>query len=296
MKRISPFNKKLLHYSTLATSMLTLSTKKSEAQIIYTDVNPDSVLNWADGSHWYYKLDLNNDGIADFLFQGGYPINTCDHGIDIVALGNNNSVLLANPSAFQERSVIPLSSGDIISGSDTLVNYFQVGWKNFGTFQQFNYTYTYASGGVCWTLGFTGLWFDVSDKYVGLRFKLGSQIYYGWARLSISFAQLTVKDYAYESVPFVPIIAGQAYPTQVNSSSTASPFIAAANQNQLIIEFSPELIGGKIFLEDELGNLRQQLNAVSTTTIINTKDFPSGVYFIKIEKEGKQWVKKVLIQ
>jgi hypothetical protein len=51
------------------------------------------------------------------------------------------------------------------------------------------------------------------DGYIGLKLKKAGLIYYGWTRLSVSVsstsASFTIKDYAYNSVPNQPILAGE---------------------------------------------------------------------------------------
>ena len=58
-----------------------------------------------------------------------------------------------------------------------------------------------------------GDWPSSTDGYIGLKLEKAGLIYYGWARLSVSIsstsASFTIKDYAYNSVPNKPILAGE---------------------------------------------------------------------------------------
>jgi hypothetical protein len=49
------------------------------------------------------------------------------------------------------------------------------------------------------------------NKYMGLKLKKGSSAYYGWVRLYLntSLPKLIVRDYAYNTLPGQPIVAGQ---------------------------------------------------------------------------------------
>jgi hypothetical protein len=57
----------------------------------------------------------------------------------------------------------------------------------------------------------------VSDRYLGLKFVVGGEVHYGWARLSVTLGHHrqfddvsgTLTGYAYETVPDKPIVAGQ---------------------------------------------------------------------------------------
>ena len=61
-KERSTLSKKITGYSSLAASLLTVSNLVN-AQIVYTDVNPD---NSQAGNGAEYDLDLNNDATVDF--------------------------------------------------------------------------------------------------------------------------------------------------------------------------------------------------------------------------------------
>jgi hypothetical protein len=58
-----------------------------------------------------------------------------------------------------------------------------------------------------------GSWLEVSNRYLGLSFKIDGQVHYGWARLSTKSSQgsrivALLTGYAYEMEPNKPIIAG----------------------------------------------------------------------------------------
>lgn len=56
-----------------------------------------------------------------------------------------------------------------------------------------------------------GPWLNVKGRYLGLRFQVGGEVHYGWARLNVSTHPViaTLTGYAYETIPNKPIIAGQ---------------------------------------------------------------------------------------
>lgn len=62
-------------------------------------------------------------------------------------------------------------------------------------------------------LHYYGKWIKVSDRYLGLRFQIAGNTYYGWARLSVREQgrkiTATLTGYAYETIPSKAIIAGQ---------------------------------------------------------------------------------------
>ncbi|HRY99475.1 MAG TPA: T9SS type A sorting domain-containing protein, partial [Bacteroidales bacterium] len=60
------------------------------------------------------------------------------------------------------------------------------------------------------TGGTYGNWFGATNKYMGLRFKIGTDWHYGWVRMDIpsDVTSLTIKDFAYESIANTAIAAG----------------------------------------------------------------------------------------
>jgi hypothetical protein len=57
-----------------------------------------------------------------------------------------------------------------------------------------------------------GPWFNVTNRYLGLKFKIKGKTHYGWARLTVrgTFGSIvaTLTGYAYETIPNKAIIAG----------------------------------------------------------------------------------------
>jgi Secretion system C-terminal sorting domain len=182
--------------------MLTCFLSNSKSQIVYTDVNPDSVIN---GS---YNLDLNNDGVADFILtdttwlvtQGRCGTAT-DYIFKITPL-HNDAVLsdtIYYPYALQANDSIAADlSSWLIAANQALA---QLQWQcdRCGGAEDGHY---------CFRSFGTGHWVNLSgDRYIGLQLIKGSNTYYGWVRLSKS--PFSVKDYAYNSIPGQPILAGE---------------------------------------------------------------------------------------
>jgi hypothetical protein len=177
------------------------------SSIIYTNVNPDSVIksyatinpgstNRAQIVSKNYDLDLNNDGTTDFVFQIYFRSAhgcTCANQDDVSVgplVANSNQVANNNtyPSALDALAVI----GSALSWSGAANQTLEL----------------YNSNGTTY-----GNWATAGFKYLGPKLIKGRNIYYGWIRLSVIAvvvgAKLTVMDYAYNSSPNQPILAGQ---------------------------------------------------------------------------------------
>jgi hypothetical protein len=177
----------------------------AEAKIVYTPANEnlstcDTVL-----------LDLNHDGINDFLFQNFCARFTSALGLYTKDAGNkiwgtpdqkNGQVKLASalPANFRVRPGKHFSSGNR-SGS------YQ--GKLMWRFQLACSTGTQTN---CKTLK-TGQWLPpVTDRYLGLKFKIKGKTHYGWARVTVPLTGNTIlTGYAYETIQNKPIITGKTH-------------------------------------------------------------------------------------
>lgn len=189
--------KKLSSYSALASLCMGLS-KFSDAQTIYTDVNPD-----VSGYDVEFELDLNNDGVVDFIifsgidswYTGNYSrsINWFYSTSVSVRGYNNNGIGIAY--GINRNLAKPFSKGDTIGSSllfDRKNSNLLLG-KNDNDGDK------------------TGLWPNQNEKFLGLKLHVGNNDYYGWARLVVFSGgkALVIKDYAYNLLPDKPIIAGE---------------------------------------------------------------------------------------
>jgi hypothetical protein len=156
---------------------------------------------------------LNNDGTSDFKFTVSSGIIRCgredyyqESSANVTPLNGSKTANSGGfPSALQESEIID-SSLTWSGGSNEVLRY--------------------KSGS--WCIGSSGNWTSSDDRYLGLKILSDDKIYYGWARLSVFVtgyvASITIKDYAYNSVPDQSILAGQTCPPQAviiaNSSTT----------------------------------------------------------------------------
>lgn len=87
-----------------------------------------------------------------------------------------------------------------------------------------------------------GKWYDVHDRYLGLRFSIGSGIHYGWARLNVSCNRsrsgridAVLTGYAYETIAKKPIIAGKTEGQDVQTAPVDGLGGLAQGHSNLII-------------------------------------------------------------
>jgi hypothetical protein len=152
-----------------------------------------------------YKLDLNHDGMADFIIQ--YNQGCSGHRefaewvIALQAVGVRSNGAVGGPYGERGRSfAFALSKGANIGVTSS--HFSGRGLMAFYSISHGQETYR------------SGPWLDVTDRYLGLKFLINSKVHYGWARMTVQFhnpTQTILTGYAYETIPNKPIIAGKTH-------------------------------------------------------------------------------------
>lgn len=167
------------------------NTAEPEFNIIYKDIEPD--VKYLDAGE-LFKLDLNNDYTIEFVIE----TSISDWGTFIsIKSARNNSIMAVAPFYVY---VVPLEKDSLIPNTINYTDeifFAQQGLLSFGGCYEYQTPCAYD-------------WLDIGDKYIGLSFKVAGLKYFGWARVAVDNEAIwTIKDYAYNSVPGMPIFAGQ---------------------------------------------------------------------------------------
>jgi len=160
-------------------------TQRAEAKVVYTPTH--HVI----GKNGRYKLDLNHDKIADITLVNSYGCNTdyCYDRFSAIPAGGNGvegkKGFLSIPSAYA------LKRGALV-----------------GPKQPFSGQLMASDN-----MGYLGQWLNVTNRYLGLKFKIKGKTHYGWARLTVTdkntVITATLTGYAYETIPNKPILTGK---------------------------------------------------------------------------------------
>ena len=195
--------KNLLGYVAAAGAGLLATAQPADAKIVYT---PENAVIARNGS---YNLDLNNDGIVDFKIvelAKGTPFGT-------------RQSLFVTPSITDNEVMcgwVVCTSGN--SNAAALKRGTKIGTANYGwlTFRRDSMGFEDSSGGQSFSYGPWAHLFGDGTRYLGLRFPINGEAHFGWARLSVLFRknpirtwEVHITGFAYETVPFKPITAGQ---------------------------------------------------------------------------------------
>ena len=280
--------KKLKQYSALTSSVIAIAGI-ANAQIIYTDVNPDKEILGTQGSPGGALIDMDNNGSYEFVLavfesftlSNGEKVNAAqaglyaDNGAGI--MGTTSFIAnhpFYNPSALQQN--------ETIDANQNFRDYFGI----YGTL-----IWMYLDGN-----GTLGQWNDITDHYMGVRFKDGSgATHYGWVRMDVfkDPAKIVLKDYAYEASADQPILAGNGL-TPVAPVSGKNGFVIFSFEKEIFIQ-SPmdDHQSMKISVLDMMGKEILNETSASNNIRLSLKNAPSGMYIVNVIKNGTLSTKKI---
>ena len=279
-----------------------LFVAKTNAQIIYTDVNPDSIVvcnvpGPGMSINNAFNLDLNNDGIDDFIIK----LHTKEHKCVPIPGGiftniGYVSISYLDSNAFESSiSGYPLIEliGDTIDSRIMWVSldqYLKSSWRNF------HYLSMSCSGGIA-NIG--GNW---GSGFIGLRIKVGGANYFGWARLSVlvndDYAEVTIFDYAYNSQHNQFILAGDSGTgiTRVNEIKAKLKYNLSPNPttDYFTIDLPDRSPVTEVAITNAFGQEVSRARYSNTSKLELEIKSESGLYFVKVVAGEKSGVYKVV--
>ena len=180
---------------------LTICLNSGFSQIVYTDIEPDTILIGSQSSKY---LDIDGDNINDFaLFHDTvFTAWPNDSGmVNGIAHFNGNEILCVIDGHMYPNSLYYNYTVDI--GAQVWANYennvplfvyamVNGEYQNWGYFQKMT-----------------------TDRFIGIKMNNGAGTFFGWIRIYIhpSGSYLVCRDFAYNSLPNAEIYAGEGIPT-----------------------------------------------------------------------------------
>jgi hypothetical protein len=165
------------------------------AQIVYTPTNVTL-------TRGRLFIDLNGDGINDFYLEdrGQQHATWRD---DLLGVG---AALGGGVVATNNRDAVAMNKGSVIGPGQQFKNV-------AGTMLMLSTGDGTTSSGrhISWS---SGQWLNVRDRFLGLRFEIGGETHFGWARISVQSVHgtsitATLLGYAYEATAGKAITAGR---------------------------------------------------------------------------------------
>ena len=158
-----------------------------------------------------YSLVINGQAEYTFISTGAY--------VGVFPASSLSGVIGVRRDQFGANDALPLAAGQPIGPGAAGYEWFAD--PAFGS----DLSATY-DGGAEGPLQI-GLFNGLESAYLGLQFQEGGQTYYGWARVGVPYTGMNavwLYDYAYETVPNTPILAGEG---AVPEPTTISLFLLA---------------------------------------------------------------------
>jgi len=276
---------RLSQYTAAATAVVG-AVAGANGQVVYTDINPDEVHDAVNnGGAEFGLLDLNNDATLDFyVYSVDTLIGTNLLKATFVApygtLGN--AVAGDAPSGY--NYAFAMTSGTNIDAATAWI----VPASSGALSMAFNVdgAFPYAS---YWANG-------VTDRYLGLKFFVGGNAHYGWARLDVTADGdvFVMKDYAYNATPNAPIQAGQMAGINAAELESNLHFVNQAD-NTVKVVINGGLTEGEITLVSANGQTVSTGNVDSSEYIVDLNGLAAGIYVINAAFAEGSMTKKVIV-
>jgi hypothetical protein len=279
MKQVT-LSEKLKTYSAVAGAM-TLAATSADAQIVYTDVNPDFIVHDSIG----FTLDFDGNSVPELNFGivdttiTSYSLQATIAGAQIVGSPNNailGSIYNSYPFPFA------LNTGDTIRPTGAWnAQYVGYGLNVLGAYIN--------------NLGAFGNWLGATDRYLGVQFNINNALHYGWVRLAVSQTSDTiiVKDYAYNVNDSLYIVAGSITGINENNANGIDLRVHAYDQTLFV---HTRQAGARIEVLNAIGQTVTVSQTTDTDTRMDLSALPTGVYLVRVEQEGFVQTKKIYLR
>jgi len=265
---------------TAAAAAVTLGAAGANAQIVYTDVDPDFM---HPGNEVGVGLDMDLDGNFDFILASADTI-VPDGRVRYTVVAPYGSVASLNAVAGETPSsfdyALALNLNDMIDNTLNWIAATNTMAYNVDSANPYNEN-----------------WNGVTDKYLGLRFSSGGTDYYGWARMDVQAEAdvWTLKDYAYNDTG-AGILAGEgAASLEGASMESLVHFINQAN-NTVLVRLNADVTAANITVVASSGQVVQTGIAENGEFTVAMDGLSSGIYMINVTSEQGSITKKMIVR
>ncbi len=245
-------------------------------QVQYTDLNPDVVVAQGDEMGGQISVSVGNQSPA----YGQFAVqNYIGMGASYLAVFDNGSGVVVEQSGMYDGGLVSLlAAGTSIGASSN--------WSPAGDYA-FPVLYDEANYSV-WA-GQTG--------YAGIKVKFGSNVYYGWIKLSVNTDMtFTIYEYAVETTAGRAIAAGD----KVGSASIVSietrELNAYPNPTNGKLTITNSAKAESMGLYDLTGRVVMQLNPNAGEQTIDLGGLIAGIYFLNAQSAEGISTKKVIVR
>lgn len=256
----------------------------ADAQVIYKDIEPDVTLN---ESGLVYMIDLDGNSANDFTLGLSHSTSAGGNSVNRIfakpyngSIGGSHSGIYHFPYALEAGEMIDnnipwqnaasqtMGKGILLPGSSSLYSVF-------------------------------GKWYGVEDRYIPLRFKIGTNKFYGWARLDVSglVNSITIKDIAYNPTANEGLFAGQGDPTAIQDVQSVNPVKIFAYDGVVhATVMSQPLDNASLIMTNMMGQQVKSVKLTNASTQVDVADLAYGIYAVTVINGGEVYTQKVAIR
>ena len=283
------YQSKLKTYSSIVASLGLMSVLGNEAnaQVIYTDVNPDNLL---DDNGETFNIDFDGDNAYDLSFSAIRGTYSYTPPYSLPNLSSYSYLLLSNGKtmtyAWNVNRTDRLNFGTVIGSSQT--------------FHANSYSYLFQAKTTTNT-SFNGMadngttpWVEGTvDKYIGVKFLVGSNTHYGWALVSVnSLFTVTVKAYAYNATAGASITTGQGIPASVFNAETE---VSKISLFENVLSLKDMTQAGDMTLVNSNGSEVLKTSVKQGDNTYTLDGLQTGMYLVKVNLGNNIITKKVVV-
>jgi len=270
--------KRLAQYGALSAAVIGVTEMNSQ-NIVHVDLSPNYFnggIDSVDGTP-FYPLNFDSNSLIDFSFRG---LGSVSHPIAEITASPGFNSFLADSSGFP----LYLNYSDPINSMPS-----SSAWVNA-------YPYGLLNASSCFNGYGNSNWCDnKTNKYLGLRFKIGTETHYGWVKLDInaSGSRFTIKEYAYVEQADIGLTAGL---TTLGVENASISKIKIVSSNKTIKLYNlPEQTQYQVF--SITGQLALKGTTSGKTDVINATSESKGIYFIELKDTESNTVmrKKIVL-
>ncbi len=297
-KTQKPFQFTIPQYTCMAIAFLAI--QNIQAEVIYTDVDPDILL---DDNGEVSALDMDLNGTIDFAFLKNIGAYYTDWGSELkyfTALrcgpqimenevaGSYFTVGSAMYSSYiTERPYALPENFDV----DIMLSFQNDGYQLMAK-RVFNEDGDLINYGGNW-------WPEKTNAYIGVHFMDADEKYhYGWIRVTVSDSteNLIIHDYAYELSPETGIKTGSLISTSISSNPSKENINIYCDGNVINIITSQSGNSNNVLFElFDIAGIRILSKQLLQDTNQIQANLPSGTYLAKCTVNGKISTKKIVL-
>lgn len=267
---------------TAAAIAVTAGVAGANAQIVYTDVNPDYTADDDLDANGYtlVGLDMDNDSAFDFVLAcRDTTVSGSRIRFTVVAPYGTAGNTVAGETPAGYDYALALNNMDMIDNTLNWIAATNTMAYNVDSSNPYNEN-----------------WNGVTDKYLGLQFTTGGNTYFGWARLDVqSIGDVwTIKDYAYESNGSGIAAGDMGAGLDDASMDQVVHFINQAN-NTVKVKINAELTDAKVTVVSASGQVVQTGAVDFNEFIVDMNGLSAGIYMINVTSNEGTITKKMIV-